>query len=113
MLNQAKAYYRGLLDTSNSAVCFASASGTRWNLTGGWIGWTNVSTLATLQFTEGATATAFFQFGISTSQGQISFYFGEHGIQASDTGTSMQLLTGSALSGSYSAIFSGYYTGGG
>jgi hypothetical protein len=110
MLRQAPALYRGLLDTSVSAICFASITGTRWNLTGGWIGWTNVSGSATFQFAEGPTQTAFFQFGVSTSQGFAKFNLGT-GIQASDTGTSFRFYTGSSESGSYSVMFTGYYTG--
>ena len=115
MWRQSPLRYRGRLETSASAIAFASASGTRWTLTDFSVAWSNVSTLATLMFVEGATTTVstiFFQFGVSTSSGFFSARHGEVGIQASDAGSSFRFLSGSSEAGSFTVAFAGYQSGG-
>lgn len=118
MLSQQPLRYIGTLDTSASAIVFASATASRWTLTNFSIGWENVSlsgAMATIMLYEGTSVTVstiFFQFDVSTSNGLYDLNMGEVGIQASDAETSMRLQTGTDESGSFTAMFTGYYGGG-
>jgi hypothetical protein len=107
--------YRGRLDGSNSATAFASVTGTRWVLTGGHIGWANISVSAmfTLKETWDSASSVFFRYNVSTTNGCDSFYLGPVGIQASEPYSGLMVdIDDTTACGSYSIAFTGYRTGG-
>jgi hypothetical protein len=102
------------LDGGGSSTAFASVSSARWCLQGGAIGWANILNAATISLYEidAATSSApFFVFKATGTNGFCSFYLGDHGIQASSSYESRMVLNVGAVAGTYSAMFTGYYTG--
>lgn len=117
VFRQAPLKYRGQLDGSNSATAFASASMSRWVLTNGAVVFENASGVSQFDFIEtwDSVSTSFFRFDASVSSGMFSFNLGIHGIQASEANSGFKIAVdvGATGTGSYSCVFTGYYTGGG
>jgi hypothetical protein len=120
VFQQAPLRYYGVLDGSNSATVFASATGTRWVLTGGFIAFQNASGLSCFQLIEtyDSASSVFFNWDASITSNSFSFNLGPHGIQADQTtttpsGLKIAIDVSCTGTGSYSCIFTGYRTGGG
>jgi hypothetical protein len=99
---------RASVTTSGSTQIFASAASTKWFLTKGFIGWSNVSGGATIDIME--QSTSIFRFMVpATGGGFEQFDLGERGHRASDSNTSLRLNLNA--SGTVSGIFVGYRRG--
>ena len=93
---------------AGSVQIFASAASTKWFLTKGFLGWSNVSGGATIDIMEGATS--IFRFMVpATGGGFEQFDLGERGLRASDSNTSLRLNLDAT--GTVTGIFVGYRRG--
>lgn len=111
--SQSPARARLKVDGAASATAFAALSQARWVLQAGVIGWANVLTSATVSLYEidSTNSAAFFVFMTSATSGMYDFNLGDHGIQASSSYSS-RMVFNTGVAGTYSAMFTGYYTGG-
>jgi hypothetical protein len=114
ILNRAQAVGRVKIDGVTSATGIVGAAGSKFVLQEFTLGWSNMTSSCTVCLMERDTATTsgtFLQFVIhgSSTGGMNSMYFGEIGIPASQTGTSLYMTTG--IAGTYCGFFSGYLTG--
>jgi len=102
------------LDGGGSSTAFASATGSRWNLKAGLIGWANLDTSTTLSFYEfNATNSAlFFTFMATCTNGIFNFAFPDFGIQASSSYASRMVFNVGTVGGTVCGLFVGYQTGG-
>ena len=111
--------YRGVLDGSNSATVFASATASRWVLTNGFIGFQNASGVSYFSLVEtyDSASSVFFNWNASNTSDNFSFNLGVHGVMGTITNTQPSglkiIIDVSNTSGSYSCMFSGYSVGGG
>jgi hypothetical protein len=103
---------RVFIDGGGSATAFAGVAGSRWVLTNGFIAWQNVVASVTFLLYEidSTNSNPFIQLTMSTTGGFCSMELGDVGNQASTTGTRLMMNTG-AVVGTFTAVFSGYYTG--
>ena len=104
------------LDGGGSATAFASMAQARWVLQAGAVGWQNILNSCAISLMEIDNATSsgiMFTFMASTTSGFCSFNLGEHGIQASSLTPSRMVFNVGGVAGTYTGMFSGYYTGGG
>lgn len=117
VFRQAPLRYSGKIDGSNSATLFASASMSRWVLTNGAVVFENASGVSQFDLIEtwDSVSTSFFRWDASVSSGMFAFAIGTHGIQASEANSGFKIAidVGATGTGSYSCVFTGYYTGGG
>ena len=95
------------ITATGSVQIFASAASTKWFLTKGFLGWSNVSGGATIDIMEGATS--IFRFMVPATGGFEQFSLGERGLRASDSNTSLRLNLDKE--GTVTGIFVGYRRG--
>lgn len=103
------------IDGGGSSTIFASATQSRWNLTGGAIGWQNLlnSVTVALYETNSTNSGIVFAFMPSTTSGAFSFHLGYPGLAQSCTIASRLMLNVGTLAGTVTGMFTGYSTGGG
>ena len=99
-------HVRASLTAAGSVEIFSSATGTRWNLIGGFVGWANISAGANLRIMEQSTDIVRFAFQTTGGNARIDF---RRSWPASSSNTSLRLNTDAA--GSMTAMFYGTRTG--
>lgn len=119
VFQQAPLRYCGVLDGSNSATVFASATASKWVLTNGFIGFQNASGVSNFSLVEtyDSASSIFFNWNASTTSDNFTFDLGVHGVMGTITTSQPSglkiVIDVSNTSGSYSCMFSGYSIGGG
>jgi hypothetical protein len=100
------------IDGGGSATAFGAVAGARWVLQGAAFGWRNAASSITVCLMEhdSTNSTTFLCFATSATNGFQSFFLGEHGIQASSSYSSRMALNVGAITGTFTALFTGYYT---
>ena len=102
------------IDGGGSSTAFASATGSRWNLTQGVVTWANLDTSTTISLYEfnATNSVQFLTFIASASHGIVNMDFGEYGVQASSSVASRLVFNVGTVGGTVCAFFAGYQTGG-
>jgi hypothetical protein len=100
------------LTAAGSVTAFASLTQAAWVLQAGVIGWANAVNSCTISLYEinATNSSPFFVFMTSATSGFYNFSLGEHGVQASSSYAS-RMIFNVGQAGTYSGMFSGYYTG--
>jgi hypothetical protein len=101
------------IDGGGSATAFGLIAGARWVLTAAAIFWANLTSSVTVSLydIDSTNSSQFVQFMASSTNGFCQMALEDTGIQASATGTRLVFNTG-AVAGTFTALFTGYYTGG-
>jgi len=109
---QLPARARVKIDGAASATAFSAVSGACWVLQAFALGWSNAVNSCTISLYEIDTTNSapFFVMQTSTTNGALSIFLGEHGIQASSSYSS-RMVFNTGATGTWSGLFSGYYTG--